>query len=91
VKDQLYGTDYVREEDPKIYVSQKTGRGPLSDTWLDDHWNECKACTKLQLCTPCPLMLLLNSEYLIDHKSQYEFTSHVIYAATCTPDDSQLG
>jgi hypothetical protein len=42
VKDQLYGADYVREEDPKIYVSQKTGRGPLSDTWLDDHWYECK-------------------------------------------------
>ncbi|XP_069686277.1 protein retinal degeneration B isoform X6 [Periplaneta americana] len=42
VKDQLYGADYVREEDPKIYVSQKTGRGPLSDTWLEDYWNECK-------------------------------------------------
>lgn len=42
VKDQLYGADYVREEDPKIYVSQKTGRGPLSDTWLDDYWYECK-------------------------------------------------
>ncbi|KAJ9575163.1 hypothetical protein L9F63_025886 [Diploptera punctata] len=42
VKDQLYGADYVREEDPKIYVSQKTGRGPLSETWLDDYWNECK-------------------------------------------------
>jgi hypothetical protein len=63
VKDQLYGTDYVREEDPKIYISQKTGRGPLLDTWLDDYWSECKACTKLQLCTPCPLGLLLNSEY----------------------------
>jgi hypothetical protein len=51
VKDQLYGADYVREEDPKIYVSQKTGRGPLSDTWLDDDWNECKVCTTLTLCT----------------------------------------
>jgi hypothetical protein len=49
VKDQLYGADYVREEDPKVYVSQKTGRGPLSDTWLDDYWNECKVCTNLKL------------------------------------------
>ncbi|XP_021934128.1 protein retinal degeneration B isoform X3 [Zootermopsis nevadensis] len=42
VKDQLYGADYVREEDPKVYVSQKTDRGPLADTWLEDYWNECK-------------------------------------------------
>ncbi|PSN38012.1 Protein retinal degeneration B [Blattella germanica] len=42
VKDQLYGADYVREEDPKMYVSQKTGRGPLSESWLEDYWNECK-------------------------------------------------
>jgi hypothetical protein len=70
VKDQLYGTDYVREEDPKIYISQKTGRGPLSDTWLDDYWNECKVCTKLHLCTPCPSMLLLNSEYYTFRETQ---------------------
>ncbi|XP_029679221.1 protein retinal degeneration B isoform X2 [Formica exsecta] len=38
VKDQPYGADYVKEEDPKLYVSEKTGRGPLEDTWLDDYW-----------------------------------------------------
>ncbi|XP_011060769.1 PREDICTED: protein retinal degeneration B isoform X10 [Acromyrmex echinatior] len=38
VKDQPYGTDYVKEEDPKLYVSEKTGRGPLEDTWLEDYW-----------------------------------------------------
>ncbi|XP_049861390.1 protein retinal degeneration B isoform X3 [Schistocerca gregaria] len=42
VKDQLYGADYVRDEDPKMYVSQKTGRGPLTETWLEDYWNECR-------------------------------------------------
>nr|CAD7586071.1 unnamed protein product [Timema genevievae] len=42
VKDQLYGADYVKEEDPKYYLSQKTGRGPLVDSWLEDYWNECK-------------------------------------------------
>ncbi|KAK9696128.1 Phosphatidylinositol transfer protein [Popillia japonica] len=40
VRDQLYGTDYVKEEDPKIYHSDKSGRGPLGDTWLEDYWNE---------------------------------------------------
>ncbi|XP_011632532.1 protein retinal degeneration B isoform X7 [Pogonomyrmex barbatus] len=38
VKDQPYGTDYLKEEDPKLYVSEKTGRGPLEDTWLEDYW-----------------------------------------------------
>ncbi|KAL0133524.1 hypothetical protein PUN28_000927 [Cardiocondyla obscurior] len=38
VKDQPYGGDYVKEEDPKLYVSEKTGRGPLEDTWLEDYW-----------------------------------------------------
>lgn len=40
VKDQLYGADYVKEEDPKIYHSEKSGRGPLSDNWLEEYWNE---------------------------------------------------
>lgn len=34
VRDQLTGSDYVREEDPKIYISQKTSRGPLDDDWI---------------------------------------------------------
>ncbi|XP_020294135.1 protein retinal degeneration B isoform X3 [Pseudomyrmex gracilis] len=40
VKDQPYGADYVKEEDPKLYVSEKTGRGPLEETWLEDYWAE---------------------------------------------------
>ncbi|KAL0272196.1 UNVERIFIED_CONTAM: hypothetical protein PYX00_005270 [Menopon gallinae] len=42
VKDPVYGADYVREEDPKFYVSEKTGRGPLSDNWIQEYWSECK-------------------------------------------------
>ena len=34
--------DYVREEEPCIYVSRVTGRGPLSETWIQDYWRECK-------------------------------------------------
>lgn len=40
VKDQLYGADYVMEEDPKFYHSQKSGRGPLQEDWLDEYWKE---------------------------------------------------
>lgn len=40
VKDQLYGADYVKEEDPKLYISEKSGRGPLSENWLEDYWKE---------------------------------------------------
>jgi len=45
VKDQLHGADYVREEDPRVFVSLTTGRGPLGETWKDDYWNECKVST----------------------------------------------
>ncbi|KZC13276.1 Protein retinal degeneration B [Dufourea novaeangliae] len=41
VKDQYVG-DYVKEEDPKLYVSQKTGRGPLTESWLEDYWADVK-------------------------------------------------
>ncbi|XP_046962154.1 protein retinal degeneration B isoform X2 [Vanessa cardui] len=40
VKDQLYGADYVKEEDPKLFISQKCNRGPLSDSWLEEYWRE---------------------------------------------------
>lgn len=42
MKDQLYGADYVKEEDPKLYISEKTGRGPLSENWISDYWSECQ-------------------------------------------------
>ncbi|XP_067641027.1 protein retinal degeneration B-like isoform X4 [Eurosta solidaginis] len=42
VKDQLYGGDYVKEEDPKLFVSEKTGRGPLGEDWLEEYWREVK-------------------------------------------------
>lgn len=45
VKDLQVATtasDYVREEDPCVYVSRKTGRGPLVDTWINDYARECK-------------------------------------------------
>lgn len=42
VKDQLYGADYIKEEDPKLYVSEKTSRGPLSENWISEYWKECQ-------------------------------------------------
>uniref|UniRef100_A0A6P7GDF1 Protein retinal degeneration B-like n=1 Tax=Diabrotica virgifera virgifera TaxID=50390 RepID=A0A6P7GDF1_DIAVI len=42
VKDQLYGADYVKEEDPLYYVSEKSGRGPLSPNWLEEYWDAVK-------------------------------------------------
>ncbi|GAB0094371.1 hypothetical protein DMENIID0001_096610 [Sergentomyia squamirostris] len=49
VKDQLYGADYVKEEDPKLYTSGKTTRGPLNDGWIDEYWNE----VRFLLIFPC--------------------------------------
>ncbi|CAH1098537.1 unnamed protein product [Psylliodes chrysocephalus] len=42
VKDQLFGADYVKEEDPTIYVSEKSGRGPLTTNWLEEYWDAVK-------------------------------------------------
>ncbi|KAJ1374145.1 LNS2 (Lipin/Ned1/Smp2) [Parelaphostrongylus tenuis] len=36
VKDPLPSNDYCAEEDPKIFHSQKTNRGPLSDDWVEE-------------------------------------------------------
>jgi len=40
VKDQLYGSDYCPEEDPTLFVSSKTKRGPLGDEWIEEY--KCK-------------------------------------------------
>ncbi|CAD6185676.1 unnamed protein product [Caenorhabditis auriculariae] len=37
VKDPISSHDYCLEEDPKLYRSQKTSRGPLGDDWVDEH------------------------------------------------------
>ncbi|KAF6024508.1 PITPNM2 [Bugula neritina] len=36
VKDSLPSGDYKKEEDPKLYVSSATGRGPLTNDWLKE-------------------------------------------------------
>lgn len=35
VKDPISSGDYCIEEDPKLFVSEKTGRGPLGDDWIE--------------------------------------------------------
>jgi len=30
------------DEDPTTFISEKTKRGPLIDTWAQDYWEECK-------------------------------------------------
>ncbi|XP_052074554.1 protein retinal degeneration B-like isoform X1 [Mytilus californianus] len=37
VKDPISSGDYRKEEDPKLYKSTKTQRGPLTDTWWKEH------------------------------------------------------
>ncbi|KAL0965765.1 hypothetical protein UPYG_G00285430 [Umbra pygmaea] len=35
VKDYIAPHEYLVEEDPKLYVSEKTQRGPLTDNWIE--------------------------------------------------------
>lgn len=34
MKDPVPSSQYAEEEDPLLYVSKKTGRGPLTPDWL---------------------------------------------------------
>ena len=38
------GTYYENpdKEDPTVYVSTKTNRGPLTPEWLEDYWPTCR-------------------------------------------------
>lgn len=37
VKDPVPPNEYKTEEDPKLFHSTKTQRGPLSDNWIEEH------------------------------------------------------
>ena len=50
VKDQLYGSDYVKEEDATLYVSEKTKRGPLTEDWIEQSWEQKKIMCAYKLC-----------------------------------------
>lgn len=36
VKDPIAASDYRKEEDPKLYVSASTSRGPLNHDWVKE-------------------------------------------------------
>ncbi|CAJ0941429.1 unnamed protein product, partial [Mesorhabditis belari] len=46
VKDPYSSHDYCAEEDPKLFRSDKTGRGPLNDDWVE----ECVRNRKPVMC-----------------------------------------
>ena len=37
VKDPISSGDYRKEEDPKLFQSEKTKRGPLEETWREEY------------------------------------------------------
>nr|CAD7454120.1 unnamed protein product [Timema tahoe] len=50
VSDEVSGSDYLREEDPRLFRSVKTGRGPLSESWVEQHLDNTKGCEKSLMC-----------------------------------------
>lgn len=51
VKDPISSGDYRKEEDPKLYKSTKTQRGPLTDSWWKDYKASGKTImTSYKLC-----------------------------------------
>jgi hypothetical protein len=45
VNDSLSGSDYKEEEDPSLYRSTKTGRGPLAPDWIQSPPNGLIMCS----------------------------------------------
>ena len=37
VKDPISSGDYRKEEDPVLFASSKTNRGPLDDNWREEY------------------------------------------------------
>ncbi|KAL3041898.1 hypothetical protein OYC64_019970 [Pagothenia borchgrevinki] len=53
VKDYIPPHEYLVEEDPKLYQSVKTKRGPLSDDWIEEinqKLGECPVMCAYKLC-----------------------------------------
>ena len=53
--DQISTGDYRREEDPRLFCSERTGRGPLSETWWQDYSTAIResadgACDRALMC-----------------------------------------
>jgi len=43
VRDQVLGdSHYTEAEDPRLFQSEKTGRGPIDEDWIRDYWAECE-------------------------------------------------
>ena len=55
VNDQMWASDYLEAEDPTIFVSEKTGRGPLTQSWIDVAdsimcaYKLCKVCNTVYI------------------------------------------
>ncbi|XP_075885810.1 membrane-associated phosphatidylinositol transfer protein 2 [Nelusetta ayraudi] len=53
VKDYIAPHEYLAEEDPKLYQSAKTKRGPLSDDWIEEinqNLGQCPVMCAYKLC-----------------------------------------
>jgi len=55
VTDPISSGDYQREEDPRLFHSETTGRGPLSETWREDYTRVIKenvdgSCDRALMC-----------------------------------------
>ncbi|KAL4223794.1 Membrane-associated phosphatidylinositol transfer protein 2 [Mactra antiquata] len=51
VKDNISSSDYNKDEDPKIYISKKTKRGPLTDNWREEYSRASKTDPNVKIMT----------------------------------------
>ena len=74
VNDSLTGSDYLEEEDPSLYHSSKTNRGPLGPDWIQDPPGGIIMCS-YKLIKVCVYHNLFNIHY----NNYYNITGHFAY------------
>ena len=57
VKDPISSGDYKREEDPLLFQSEKTQRGPLQENWREEYSKACKDPTNRDKSIMCAYKL----------------------------------
>ena len=58
MKDPISSGDYRKEEDPVLFVSSKTNRGPLDEDWREEYTVANKVLYILLVCFSCRSILV---------------------------------
>ena len=79
VADHVPHSEYKEEEDPRIYKSKKSGRGPLGENWRSQNavmciYKLCKVSNHVRACT---------HTHIYTHIHAYVYRYNILYHSFC--------